>query len=89
MLPGTRGIRETTRQILRYSVLMVAVTIAVGVWLGPLYTVAATLLGTWFLVLAWKLRRDASRPNAVVLFHYSLAYLALLFLAAAIDPLVV
>ena len=31
---------------------------------------------------------DGSRRNAVVLFHYSLAYLALLFVAAAIDPVV-
>jgi heme O synthase-like polyprenyltransferase len=31
---------------------------------------------------------DASKRNAVVLFHNSLAYLALLFVAAAVDPLV-
>lgn len=89
MLPGTRGNRETTRQILLYSIALVAFTIAVGWWLGPLYTAAAALLGAYFLVLAWKLRRDASRRRAVVLFHYSLAYLALLFVAAAVDPLLV
>jgi heme o synthase len=87
MLPGTKGIRETTRQILLYSVVMVAFTIAVGWWLGPVYTVAAALLGGYFLVLAWQLRRDTSRRRAVMLFHYSLAYLALLFVAAAVDPL--
>ena len=38
MLPGTRGDRETTRQILLYSVVMVAFTVAVGWWLGPVYT---------------------------------------------------
>jgi len=89
MLPGTRGERETTRQILLYSLVLVAFTIAVGWWLGPLYTVAAALLGGYFLFLAWQLRRHRSRRNAVLLFHYSLAYLALLFVAAAIDPLVV
>ena len=89
MLPGTRGERETTRQILLYSLVLVGFTIVVGVWLGPLYTVAAVLLGAYFLLLAHRLRGDASRRNAVVLFHYSLAYLALLFAAAAIDPLVV
>jgi protoheme IX farnesyltransferase len=87
MLPGTRGERETTRQILLYSIVLVAFTIAVGWWLGAVYTVAAALLGAYFLVLAWQLRRDASRRNAVVLFHYSLAYLALLFVAAAVNPL--
>jgi protoheme IX farnesyltransferase len=89
MLPGTKGIKETTRQILLYSVVMVAFTIAVGWWLGPVYTVAAVLLGAYFLVLAWQLRRDTSRKRAVMLFHYSLAYLALLFVAAAVNPLVV
>ncbi|RDI75671.1 protoheme IX farnesyltransferase [Gaiella occulta] len=89
MLPGTRGDRETTRQILLYSVLLVAFTVAVGWWLGPLYTGAAALLGAYFLLLAWRLRLDASRRRAVVLFHYSLGYLALLFVAAAIDPLLV
>ena len=88
MLPVVRGDRETTRQILLYSVALVAFTVVVGLWLGPLYTVAAALLGLVFLVLAWQLRRDASRRRAAVLFHYSLLYLALLFVAAAIDPLV-
>jgi protoheme IX farnesyltransferase len=89
MLPGTKGVRETTRQILLYSLVLVAFTVAVGWWLGPLYTVAAVLLGGYFLLLAWQLRRDTSRRRAVVLFHYSLAYLALLFVAAAVDPLVI
>jgi protoheme IX farnesyltransferase len=89
MLPGTKGERETTRQILLYSVVLVAFTIAVGYWFGPVYTVAALLLGAYFILLAWQLRRDTSRRRAVVLFHYSLAYLALLFVAAAVDPLLV
>jgi protoheme IX farnesyltransferase len=89
MLPGTRGDREATRQILLYSVVLVAFTVAVGYWLGPVYTVAAFLLGAYFILLAWQLRRDPSRRRAVVLFHYSLAYLALLFVAAAVDPLLV
>jgi heme O synthase-like polyprenyltransferase len=51
-----------------------------------LYTVAAAFLGGYLVFLAHRLRVDASRRNAVVLFHYSLAYLALLFVAAALDP---
>ena len=89
MLPGTRGDRETTRQILLYSIVLVVFTLAVGWWLGPVYTVVAALLGAYFVLLAWQLRQDASRRRAVVLFHYSLAYLALLFVAAAVDPLFV
>ena len=89
MLPGTKGDRETTRQILLYSFVLVAFTVAVGYWFGPIYTVCALLLGAYFILLAWQLRRDTSRRRAVVLFHYSLAYLALLFVAAAVDPLLV
>jgi len=88
MLPVVRGDRETTRQILLYTVVLVGFTLAVGYTLGPFYTVAAALLGGAFLWLAVRLRRDPSRRRAAVLFHYSLAYLALLFVAAAIDPLV-
>jgi heme O synthase-like polyprenyltransferase len=44
------------------------------------------LLGGIFLVMAWHLRRTPTRRNAGVLFHYSLLYLALLFVAAALDP---
>jgi protoheme IX farnesyltransferase len=87
MLPVVRGDRETARQIVVYSFGLVAFTLAVGYWLGPVYTVAAAALGTVFVALAVLLRRDLSRMRAGVLFHYSLAYLALLFTAAAIDPL--
>jgi protoheme IX farnesyltransferase len=86
MLPVVRGDRETARQIVLYSVVMVAFTVFVGLWLGPLYTAAALVLGTVFIALSLLLRRDLSRARAKVLFHYSLLYLALLFAAAALDP---
>jgi protoheme IX farnesyltransferase len=86
MLPVVRGERETTRQIVLYTIVLVAFTVAVGFWLGPVYTVAAAVLGGAFLVLAWQLRRDTTPRRAAVLFHYSLAYLALLFVAAAANP---
>jgi heme o synthase len=86
MLPVVRGERETTRQIVLYSVAMVAFTLAVGLWLGAVYSAAAVLLGGVFLWLAWQLRRKPTRRNAGVLFHYSLLYLALLFAAAALNP---
>jgi protoheme IX farnesyltransferase len=88
MLPVVRGERETARQILLYSLALVAFTIAVGFWLGPVYTAAAVVLGAGLVALALLLRRDLSRARAQVLFHYSLVYLAVLFTAAAVDPLV-
>jgi protoheme IX farnesyltransferase len=86
MLPVVRGEDETTRQIVLYSLVLVAFTLAAGLWLGPVYAAAAALLGGVFLRLAWQLRREPSRRNAGVLFHYSLLYLALLFAAAALNP---
>ncbi|MFO7571752.1 MAG: heme o synthase [Gaiellaceae bacterium] len=88
MLPVVRGDRETARQILLYSVGLVVFTVAVGFWFGPVYTAAAVVLGAVLLVLSVLLHRDLSRHRASILFHYSLAYLALLFVAAAIDPLI-
>jgi heme o synthase len=90
MLPVVRGDRETARQILLYTVALVALTLApvlTGTF-GPLYLVAAVLLGAQFLRLAWSLRRELTPRRASVLFHYSLAYLALLFVAMAVDPIV-
>jgi heme o synthase len=89
MLPVVRGDRETARQIVLYSLALVAFTVVVGLWLGPVYTIAAVLLGAVFVALAVLLRRDLSRTRAKVLFHYSLLYLALLFTAAALDPVLV
>jgi protoheme IX farnesyltransferase len=89
MLPVVRGERETARQILLYTVALVALTLVpvlTGTF-GPLYLAAAAILGAQFLRLAWKLRQDLTPRRASVLFHYSLAYLALLFVAMAIDVL--
>jgi heme o synthase len=87
MLPVTRGDRETARQILWYTVLLVAVTlvpVAFGTF-GIVYGVAAAVLGAVFLWLAVELRRRLERRSAARLFHYSLLYLALLFVAMALD----
>ena len=55
---------------------------------GAIYAAAALLLGGAFLWLCIRLHRRADRRSAAVLFHYSLAYLALLFTAMAIDQVV-
>jgi protoheme IX farnesyltransferase len=89
MLPVVRGIRETTRQIVLYALVLVASTVVPFVWgsLGVAYLVAALGLGAAFVLLALRLRRDATPRRASQLFHYSLLYLALLFVAMALDPL--
>jgi protoheme IX farnesyltransferase len=91
MLPVVRGDAETARQIVLYTIVLVAVTVvpfALGT-LGLAYLAAALLLGAIFLALAWRLRHELVPARAALLFHYSLAYLALLFVAMAVDPLLV
>ena len=101
MLPVVRGVAETTRQIGLYTILLVAISLvlfAVG-QMGLIYLVAAVVLGAIFLWQAYKLWRvgtsaatdaspAASTPGAIALYRYSISYLSLLFLAVAVDALV-
>ena len=87
MLPVVRGDRETARQIVLYSVVLVGITVLPFALreAGLVYLVSALALGGAFLGLAVALQRDTSRRRAGLLFHYSLLYLALLFVAMAVD----
>jgi protoheme IX farnesyltransferase len=87
MLPVVRGERETARQIVLYSVALVGATLLPWGWggAGPLYVVCALALGAVFVGMAEQLRRDTTPRRAMLLFHYSLLYLALLFAALALD----
>jgi heme o synthase len=90
MLPVVRGESVTLRRIVGYTVVLVVATVvpvATGTF-GALYLVTAVLLGGLFLALSVRLLRAPSRKGAAGLFHYSLLYLALLFVAAALDPLI-
>ena len=49
---------------------------------------AAVALGAWFIWMAVALARHISPRGASLLFHMSLLYLALLFVAAAADSVV-
>jgi heme o synthase len=89
MLPVVRGERVTLRRIVGYTIVLVAATVvpvATGTF-GVLYLGAALMLGGVFLAGAVRLMRSPTRKGAAGLFHYSLLYLALLFVAAALDPL--
>jgi protoheme IX farnesyltransferase len=90
MLPVVRGERATTRQIVVYSVVLVAVT-AVPFLTGTFgwaYLAAALVLGGAFIALAVALCRAATRTRAARLFHFSLVYLATLFVAMAVEVLI-
>jgi heme o synthase len=87
MLPVVRGERETRRQILLYTVLLYAVSqlpFCAGAF-GVPYLVASVGLGAVFIYGAWRLTGNADRRTALRLYLYSLAYLAALFAAMAVD----
>jgi heme o synthase len=87
MLPVVRGETTTRHQIVFYALLLVAITIApviTGLF-GTAYLIAALALGAGFVGLALVLLAHPSRPAARRLYLSSLAYLALLFVAMALD----
>src|SRR5439155_21830418 len=87
MLPVVRGEAETRRQIVLYTLLLYAVSqlpfCAGGFGVG--YLVASLALGATFIAGAVRLWRRADRRAALWLYLFSLAYLALLFLAIVAD----
>ena len=96
MLPVVKGVPETTRQIALYTLLMVAISLVL--WavarMGAIYLVAAVLLGGAFLWQAYRLwtrgtSEEESTAGAIRLYRYSISYLTLLFVAVALDALVV
>ena len=89
MLPVTHGEPETRRQILAYTLVLVASTLAVVplTRLGVVYAASALLLGAYFIAGALRLLRDPGVSNAQKLFRYSIAYLFALFLAMSLDAL--
>jgi heme o synthase len=83
MLPVVAGRAETKRQILLYSVVLVPTSLlpwALG-FAGPIYGVAAALLGATMILLSWQVRRssDTDRRSARRLFMFSMLYLVVLF----------
>ncbi len=87
MLPVVRGDAVTIRRIVGYTVALVAFSAApfLAGTFGVVYLAGALVLGGVFLALALRLRAGPERRRAAFVFHYSLLYLALLFVAAALD----
>lgn len=95
MLPVVAPAREVGKQVVVYSWVMVATSLLL--WpvagTGPVYPVAAAVLGAVFLVEAHRMwgrtrgTEDLTRIQPMRLFHASNLYLSLLFVAVALDPL--
>jgi heme o synthase len=91
MLPVVKGDRVTVKQIAAYGVVTFIVSLMPFLLpqVGWIYVGTATVLSAILLGMCVQLYRDVTRPKASRLFHFSMLYLALLFLFFAIDRTVV
>ena len=88
MLPAVATERQVTKQILIYTWLTVAATLALSLATGWLYTAVAAVAGVWFLAMAHQLYAGVRRGEPVKplrLFLQSNNYLAVVFCALALD----
>jgi protoheme IX farnesyltransferase len=87
MLPITHGPEFTRLQVLLYTIVLFAATLLPFTYRmsGPIYLVAAVVLGVWFMVLAWQLWREYSDALARRTFRFSIWHLSLLFAALLVD----
>ena len=96
MLPVVRSEVQVTASILRYSWVMVAVSLVLipVAPMGWVYATGAVVLGAGFIAMAYRLRSAVVNASgdvtarAMRLFHGSITYLALLFLLVALEPFV-
>jgi protoheme IX farnesyltransferase len=92
MLPVVVGETETRRQILLYTLQMIAVTLLLFAFhmMGWIYFVAALVLNAVFLARALQLWRlpETDKALAKRLYKFSQSYLALLFLAMVLDKII-
>ncbi len=96
MLPVVAGNLVVARQIVVYSWVMVAVSLLLWPlgYAGWFYTAVAAVAGIWWLWEAHALQARArageqgAKLKEMRLFHWSITYVSLVFLAVAIDPFV-
>ena len=96
MAPVVQGDTTVARHMILHAAAMVALSLVLipVAPMGWLYTAAAVVAGAWFLASCVQLYRRALHPEmgklaAMRVFHGSITYLTVLFVAVALDPFVV
>lgn len=90
MLPVVASYRETTRQMVLYTVVLWALSFAYG-WaaeLGAIYWVSAVVTGGAYLWMNIGVMRTESPSKAIRSFSFSITYVTILFAAMAVDVIV-
>lgn len=90
MMPVAHDIRAVGVKIMAYTLLLWALTLAFDpiADMGAIYLVSALVLGAVFTWYSGQVLREGTPAAAMKLFHWSITYVALLFLAIAVDQLV-
>jgi heme o synthase len=90
MMPVVVSLQHTTREIFLYAVATVAASVVFGVVANMhwVYWTVAVLAGVTFVGLCGRLVFDQSASAAMKVFHWSISYLSLVFVAMAVDVLV-
>jgi protoheme IX farnesyltransferase len=91
MMPNVAGEERTKREIIYYTILLVAASLLLYPLhvMGALYTAAAAVLGAIFLYDTIRTWKDAGTLWARRTFKFSLLYLALMCLVMVIDRIIV
>lgn len=90
MLPVIRGEAEARKQVLIYTIELVAVTFLLPIfnYTGAVYLLSALILGLILLAFAWQVYRSQGNKIAWRMYRYSSMYLMFLFLALMVDALI-
>ena len=90
MLPAVVSVRETARQMVCYTVVVIGLSIwfHVVAGTGVIYLAAAVVTGGLFLWHTVRLLQNPDTRQAMRVFGFSITYLGALFVAMAVDVLV-
>jgi protoheme IX farnesyltransferase len=92
MLGVARNASQVGLQVILYAWATVACSLLLVpvAGMGLVYTVSAVVFGAWFIYESHRLYDQAvrgSNPRPMRVFHASITYLTLIFVAVAVDPL--
>lgn len=96
MLPVVSSRKKVAYQMIGHTVAMIGCSLAIVPLAptGPVYGASAAIVGAWFLWLVIRYTVRVHRGltgkalNPMGVFHASITYLTLLFVALAVDPFV-
>jgi len=90
MLPVVTPIRETIASMVRYCVVLVAVSLVLVpvANLGLIYGITALVFGVAFVIGTVRLGSDPTEAKSMRLFSFSITYVTVLFVAVMADVLI-